>query len=351
MLALEHGRALAPLTTLRLGGPAAHFVRAQDRDVLADAVAWAAQNAQPLHVLGGGSNLVIADEGVPGLVLQIATRGTELTREGAHALVTAQAGEVWDDVVEFAVRERLAGIECLSGIPGSTGATPIQNVGAYGQEVSEVIDAVEVLERASGAVSWLRADECAFGYRDSRFKREPERFVVLAVRFRLRTDGMPNVRYAELARAIDASPPSLREVQQTVRALRASKGMLVDESFVPSAGSFFMNPIVSVDELELVIDRALARGLIRTREELPRFPAAEQRVKLAAGWLIERAGIQRGLRRGGVGVSSRHALALVHHGGGTTRELLALARELQDQVHLRFGVSLHPEPVHWPLVE
>jgi UDP-N-acetylmuramate dehydrogenase len=331
---LEQARPLAPLTTLRLGGVAAHFVAAQDRGALQEALAWAQQAQQPVCVLGGGSNLVVADQGVPGLVLQVATRGVSLAIEGKFGLLTVQAGEPWDAVVELAVSEGLAGIECLTGIPGSSGATPIQNVGAYGQEVAQVIDAVEVLERASGAIEWLPADACGFAYRDSRFKREPERYLVLAVRLRLRRDGVPSLRYPELAEAV-AENASLREVRAAVRALRASKGMLIDDGFVPSAGSFFTNPIVTREQAD-----ALAM-------DMPRFPLDDGRVKLSAGWLIEHAGVSKGLRKGAVGVSARHALALVHHGGGTTAELLALAGEVQRRVRDIFDVQLEIEPVRW----
>jgi UDP-N-acetylmuramate dehydrogenase len=327
---MEQGRSLAALTTLRLGGPAQYFVSASDRGELADALQWARAQGVELRVLGGGSNLLIADQGVPGLVVQVATRGIALSIEGKHGLLTVQAGEAWDDVVSLAIEQGLAGIECLTGIPGSTGATPIQNVGAYGQEVAGVIDSVEVLDRSTGAVRWLPASECEFAYRDSRFKRSDE--LVLAVRFRLRRDGVPTVRYPELARIVGEGA-TLHEVRAAVRALRTSKGMLIDDTFVPSAGSFFVNPVLSSE-------RAAALP------EMPKF-VVDAGVKLSAAWLIEHAGFARGTRRGGVGISDKHSLALVNHGGSAT-ELLALAGEIQRAVLDAFGVPLALEPVRWP---
>ena len=229
-LALQRDRPLAALTTLGLGGSAAHFVEAADRATLDEALAWARTNELPVGILGGGSNLVVGDAGFAGLVVRIATHGIELTRDERHATLTVQAGESWDDLVALTISEDLCGIECLSGIPGSVGATPIQNVGAYGQEISDVVLAVEVLDRSTGATSWLLASECEFGYRESRFKRDPSRFVVLAVRLKLNI-GQPQVpRYSELARtlAVRSATPTLRDIQQAVRSLRANKGMLIE---------------------------------------------------------------------------------------------------------------------------
>jgi UDP-N-acetylmuramate dehydrogenase len=349
VLKLEHDRPLAPLTTLGLGGPARHFVEVAAQDTLLEALRWAQQAGERVAVLGGGSNLVVADAGFPGLVLRMATRGMELARDGSEATLTVQAGEPWEDVVSLALDENLAGLECLTGIPGLAGATPIQNVGAYGQEVSDTLEAVEVLERATLRTSWLAARDCAFGYRDSRFKHEPERFIVLAARFRLRIAGAPTVRYPELARALGNRTASLGEVAELVRTLRGAKSMLLDpadENF-HSAGSFFMNPIVSDVEAERVRAVAVARGLVTQPGEMPSFAAGQGLVKLAAGWLIERAGITKGWRRGSVGVSTKHALALVHHGGGSTAELLDLAREISERVEAVFGVTLSIEPVRW----
>jgi UDP-N-acetylmuramate dehydrogenase len=350
-LSLERGRPLAPLTTLGLGGPARTFVEVSDRETLREALRWATDNHERVGVLGGGSNLVVADAGFPGLVLRMATRGMQLVPEGEHAQLTVQAGEPWEDVVSLALSENLAGLECLTGIPGSAGATPIQNVGAYGQEVSDTLEAVEVLSRDTLTTHWLSASECDFGYRHSRFKREPGRFVVLAARFRLLRAGAPLLTYPELVKAVAArsSTPSLSEVAEVVRTLRAGKAMLlgVDAENRHSAGSFFTNPIVSTGEAERVKQVALARGLVTRVEDVPSFAAGPGRTKLAAGWLIERAGIHKGLRRGAVGVSSKHALALVHHGGGSTGELLALADEVRARVMDMFGVALEIEPVRW----
>lgn len=348
-LAVASDVPLAPLTTLGLGGPARFFARAEDEETVLEALRWADERGVAVFVLGGGSNLVVGDAGFDGLVLQAAPRGLAFAPAGGVTLVTAGAGQPWDALVADAVARALAGIECLAGIPGLVGATPIQNVGAYGQEVSETIRAVRVLDRRTRAVTELAAEACGFGYRDSAFKHAPDRHVVLAVTFALRPGGAPALRYPELrdAMAAQAVAPTLAAVRDTVLGLRRRKSMVIDpdDENRRSAGSFFMNPVVAPEAADRVVGQALAEGLVTTAAQVPHFPVAGGRVKLAAGWLIERAGIAKGLRRGAVGVSSRHALALVHHGGGTTAALLALAREVRDTVEARFGVRLVPEPV------
>ncbi len=339
---IRDGVPLAPFTTLELGGPARHFVEAADEGAIIEALRWADSRQLPVTILGGGSNLVVSDAGFDGLVVRIATRGLRFETSGAEVTVTAAAGEPWDGLVAESVGRGLGGVECLSGIPGLVGATPIQNVGAYGQEVAETIRAVRVLERGSWQTRALSPQECGFGYRDSAFKREPGRFVVLAVTFALRPGGAPALRYRELGEALAAHPsPTLADARAAVLALRAKKSMLVipGDPNRRSAGSFFMNPILDARQADEVAGRAGDDGA-----GMPRWPASDGRVKLSAGWLIERAGVARGLRRGPVGVSSAHALALVHHGGGTTAALMALARELQESVRIRFGVTLVPEP-------
>jgi UDP-N-acetylmuramate dehydrogenase len=333
---------LAPLTTLELGGPARHLVEAAEDDTIAEALRWAEARGLPAAILGGGSNLVVADAGFDGLVVRIATRGVRFESTGGEVQVTAAAGEPWDALVAEAVGRGLGGIECLSGIPGLCGATPIQNVGAYGQEVGETIRSVRVLERRTWRTRELAPADCRFDYRDSAFKHDPDRYVVLAVTFALRPAAVPALRYRELAEALASHPhPTLAEARATVLALRRRKSMLLtpDDPNRRSAGSFFTNPLVSAGQADQVAARAGGDAA-----SMPRWPAGEGRVKLSAGWLIERAGIARGLRRGAVGVSSAHALALVHHGGGTTAALLALAREVVGAVRDRFGVSLVPEP-------
>ncbi len=300
-------------------------------------------------LLGGGSNVVVADAGVDGLVVRMALRGLSRSVAGGGARWTVAAGEPWDPVVERSVTAGLAGLECLSGIPGTAGATPIQNVGAYGQEVSEVVAGVRVLERESLEVRELAPAECAFAYRDSLFRRQPERFAVLAVAFRLAPGGPPGLRYPELQRAVADSGAgvTLATVRRVVLALRRAKSMVLEagDENRRSVGSFFVNPVLGEAEAGAVAARALAAGLVDDPSQVPRFEVGGGRVKLPAGWLIERAGLPRGTRRGPVGLSSRHALALVHHGGGTTSDLVALAREVRDRVAERFGVTLRPEPV------
>ncbi|HXU04142.1 MAG TPA: UDP-N-acetylmuramate dehydrogenase [Polyangia bacterium] len=346
-LDVRDGVPLAPLTTLELGGPARHFVEAADDTTIAEALRWADARSLPVVILGGGSNVVIGDGGWDGLVVRIATRGRRFDGSGSTVKLTAAAGEPWDDVVADTVARNLAGLECLSGIPGLVGATPIQNVGAYGQEVADCIVSVRVLERATGRVHDLAPHACEFGYRDSAFKRAPDRHVVLGVTFALRAADQPTLRYRELTDALAGTAlPSLAEVRAMVLALRRKKSMVIVDGDPNrrSVGSFFTNPIVTAGEADGVAARAVALGEIARPEVMPRWPTAGSGVKLSAGWLIEHAGIRKGRRHGAVGVSTAHALALVHHGGGSSAELLELAHEVGDAVHARFGMTLLPEP-------
>ncbi len=337
---------LAPLTTLGLGGPAQRLVTAYDEDEVVQAVLGAVRT--DVLVLGGGSNVVVADEGFPGTVVHVASHGLAARADGDDVLLTAQAGEDWDGLVAHAVAEGLAGLEPLSGIPGSVGATPVQNVGAYGTDVSHTVARVRALDRTSRRVVELTGGQCAFGYRASRFKADPERWVVLAVTYRLGRGplGVP-VRYAELARALGVAVGAqvpVADVRQAVLALRRGKGMVVDPADPDSrsAGSFFTNPVLSPD--------ALAAFSARVRErlgdvEVPGHPDADGCTKLSAAWLIQSAGFAKGSGDGRVGLSGKHVLALVNRGGGTAAELLALARRVRDGVREAFGVELVPEPV------
>ncbi len=328
---------LAPLTTLQLGGPADALVDARTEDEL---VAALTGDPAPALLLAGGSNVVIADAGVRGTVVRVATRG--VAREGDRLVV--QAGEPWDGFVAHAVAAGLAGVECLSGIPGSTGATPIQNVGAYGQEVAETIAWVRALDRRVGEVVTLDAADCGFAYRTSRFKGD-DRFAVLAVAFDLQPGGESQpIRYAELARSLGVDPGArvpLAAARAAVLGLRRGKGMVVDPADPDSrsAGSFFTNPILTAEAFEALAARAGGDG------PPPAWPEPDGRVKTSAAWLIGRAGFARGDGEGAVGISTKHTLALVNRGGGTTAELVVLARQIAAGVEAAFGVRLHPEPV------
>ena len=335
-------RDLAALTTLRLGGPAARLVETADQEQVPQIVRDAGDT---LLVLAGGSNVVVADEGWPGTVLLLRTRGVRARRgPDGRVEVTVAAGEPWDDLVARAVAEGWSGLECLSGIPGSTGATPIQNVGAYGQEVAELISSVRVYDRVKDETVALAGAECGFGYRTSRFKYA-DRWVVQEVTFRLDESARSTpIRYAELARALDVpmdGRAGLDEVRAAVLRLRADKGMVLDpaDHDTWSAGSFFTNPIVDEPAFAAFVERAAGLGTP------PAFPVPEGGFKLSAAWLIERAGFTRGYGRDGVALSSRHTLALTNRGNGTTTALLALAREIRNGVRERFGLELHPEPV------
>jgi UDP-N-acetylmuramate dehydrogenase len=331
---------LAPHTTLRLGGPADRLVEARSLREIVDAVRAVDAAGDPLLLLGGGSNVVVADEGVRGTALLI--RSTGLRSDDLHdgtVRVTAEAGEDWDGVVARSVRAGFGGLECLSGIPGSTGATPVQNVGAYGVEIADVLVDVDLYDRHAGTVRTVPAAELGLGYRASMLKHRDDA-VVLRVRFLLRTDGRSAaIRYPELARAlgveVGATVPAAA-AREAVLALRRGKGMVLDaaDHDTWSVGSFFTNPVLAAANVPDVPD-------------LPRWPAGPDRVKLPAAWLIEHAGFARGYAAPGgrVAVSGKHVLALSNRGGGTAAELLALAREVRDGVRLRFGVTLVPEPV------
>jgi UDP-N-acetylmuramate dehydrogenase len=331
---------LRDLTTLRLGGPAARYVEVADEGAVVDAVRAADRAGEPLLVMSGGSNVVVADEGFPGTVLRLATRG--VARDGAALDVAA--GEPWDPLVADCVAAGLAGVECLSGIPGSVGATPIQNVGAYGQEVAETITAVRAFDRARDTIEELEPAACGFTYRSSAFKRDPERWVVLSVRFVLEASPLSApIRYAELARALGVdlgARAPLADAREAVLRLRRGKGMVLDpdDPDTASAGSFFTNPVLD----------AAAFAQLRTRAgaEPPGWPQDDGQVKTSAAWLIERAGFRRGYGNPeGIAISSKHTLALTNRGGGTTAELVALAREIAGGVRDAFGVELTPEPV------
>jgi UDP-N-acetylmuramate dehydrogenase len=322
---------LADLTTLGVGGPIDRFVEVTDTDELVAAVRDADEAGRPLLVLGGGSNVVAPDDGWPGDVVAVRTRGIERTGDA----LTVQAGESWDELVAFTVAHGLAGMEALSGIPGSTGATPVQNVGAYGQEVAQTITAVRVYDRAEKAERTLTPDECGFAYRDSRLKRDPARFVVLDVTFELHPGELSRpVGYAELARRLGVElgqTAPLAAVRAAVIELRRGKGMVLDPADPDSrsAGSFFTNPIVP------------ARQAV---DGCPTWPAGDGLVKLSAAWLVQSAGFGRGTRQGNVGTSSRHSLALTTEPGATATELLAFAERIVTAVRERFGVTLVPEP-------
>jgi len=339
---------LAPLTTLRLGGPARRIVPATTEAELIEAVAEADASGEPLLVLAGGSNVVIADEGFPGTVVHVQTRGVDRLERRGRVELEVQAGELWDDLVAATVADGLAGIECLSGIPGSTGATPIQNVGAYGQEVATTITGVRAFDRHTGQVHELAPDQCGFGYRTSALKRSDRR-LVLSVRFTLQPGGASHpVRYAELARALDVElgervPPAV--AREAVLALRRAKGMVVDpeDPDSVSAGSFFTNPILGRADFRELERRAAER--LGDRARPPAYEEGDGRVKTSAAWLIERAGYARGLDRGPVGISTKHSLALVNRGGATTGQLVSLAREIGAAVVDMFGFALTPEPV------
>ena len=358
-LTIQENIPLAPLTTFKVGGPARYFADCHTESEVQQALNHAAEHKLPLFVLGGGSNLVIADEGWPGLVLKVSIRGVEETATG---FFRAGAGEDWDRFVAHAVRENYAGIECMSGIPGTVGGTPVQNVGAYGQEVAETIVYVRVLEIATGKIIELNKSECGFSYRSSTFNNSQRgRYIVLWVAYQLQQNGEPHIEYSDLknyfsrgeesgspsragfARDGVEDPPDLQQVRDAVREIRHAKAMLIVEGDEDcrSAGSFFKNPIVSPADADRT--QQLAQKIV-PQKALPRYPAPEGQVKLPAAWLVEQAGFHKGYGRGPVGISSKHSLAIINRGGATAKDILALKEEIQKKVLDVWGVQLQPEP-------
>jgi UDP-N-acetylmuramate dehydrogenase len=336
---------LGPFTTFGVGGPARYFTEAVTERDIRDAVDFVQTKRVPLFVLGGGSNLVVADTGFSGLVMKVALRGIEESQAQGKRLFQAGAGEEWDAFVAHAVGENCAGVECLSGIPGTVGATPVQNVGAYGQEVSETIVNLHALDLTNGVIRELTPEQCGFGYRTSVFNTtERTRFIILGVRFALELDGAPRIKYRDLQNyfADGKQEPSLAEVRKAVREIRHSKAMLIVEGDEDcrSAGSFFKNAIVNAttftDLQAIAIDRDV---------NLPSFPAGEGHVKIPAGWLVEQAGFPKGYTRGPVGISRKHALAIVNRGGAKASDIVALKNDIQRAVLDQFGIELKPEPV------
>jgi UDP-N-acetylmuramate dehydrogenase len=345
---LQENIPLSPLTTFKIGGLARYFVAAKDTSDVQEAVTWAQSHHLPLFALGGGSNLLVADAGWPGLVLKIAIPGIERSVAAdsrGKALFDVGAGESWDKFVSEAVRARCAGVECLSGIPGSVGGTPVQNVGAYGQEVSETIESVQVLDLNDGRVRTLWPADCDFGYRSSIFNTtERGRFIVLRVTYALTPEGNPRITYADLKRHFNGweISPNLAETREAVRFIRACKGMLIvpGDPDCQSAGSFFKNPVLSEEQHESLKKRAAARRLI-----VPSYPALEIRKKVSAAWLVEHSGFSKGFGFGRIGISGKHALAIVNRGGATAAEVLALKDQIQQRVEEIWAVRLEPEPV------
>ncbi len=344
---VEQNRQLAPFTTLGIGGPARWFVEAQGEDDIVEAAAWSREKGVPLFVLGGGSNLLVSDAGFNGVALHITLKGIRIQQSGAAAVervYEAAAGEDWDQFVERTVGDNCAGLECLAGIPGTVGGTPVQNVGAYGQEVSSTIAQVRAFDLDQNSFVEFSNTECGFAYRSSRFNsRDRGRYVVTSVQYRLIPNAAPTMKYADLQRAFPPdSHPSLKEVAETVRSIRQSKGMLLvdGDPDCRSAGSFFKNPIVTEDQAAAV---ATAAGA-----EPPRFFAGldhPAKVKLPAAWLIERAGFAKGYALGRAAISSKHTLALVNRGSASAAEILALAGKIRSVVADRFSIELEMEPV------
>ena len=344
-LTIRENVALAPLTTLMVGGAARFFVEATTEQEVLGALSFASKRSLPLFVLGGGSNVLISDAGFPGLVLKISLKGVLIeTEDLQNVLLTAQAGEDWDEFVRFCVERNLQGVECLSGIPGTIGGTPVQNVGAYGQEVSETIDSVRVLKRKGGKISEMSNADCGFAYRTSIFNTTHQNdFIVLAVRFRLKPGSAPKIVYKDLREFFAEEKPTLKQTREAVLKIRAAKSMVIDEKDPnsKSAGSFFKNPVVATEKLRDIESRAKNMAL----ETVPKFVVDDERVKIPAAWLIEKSGFHKGYKFGRVGLSSNHSLAIVNLGNARAQDVLDFKDEIQKRVWEKFEVELNPEPI------
>ena len=336
---------LAPLTTLKVGGPARYFAEPKTSSEIVEGVQLARRRGLAVFVLGGGSNLVVSDAGWPGLVLKVSISGIDEREQDGKVLFEVGAGEEWDKFVARAVARNCAGVECLSGIPGSVGGTPVQNVGAYGQEVAETIDSVLALDLTDGQIRELCATACGFHYRTSIFNTsERGRFIILRVTYALTLGGKPRVQYPDLKKHFAGfqSTPSLTSTREAVRRIRASKAMLItpgDED-CRSAGSFFKNPVLTADQFAALTERATAKGL-----QVPNYPALDTQKKIPAAWLVEYSGFSKGYNGGRVGISRKHALAIVNRGEATASDILGLKDHIQQRVEELWGIHLEPEPV------
>jgi UDP-N-acetylmuramate dehydrogenase len=353
-MTIQENVPLAPLTTLQVGGAARYFAEVKREDEVRGAAQFAKSRELALFVLGGGSNLVVADSGWPGLVLRIAIGGiaspntsNPATNDapGNAVLFSVGAGVNWDDFVAQAVVQNCAGVECLSGIPGSVGGTPVQNVGAYGQEVSDTIEAVRALDLDEDRIVVLPKPACGFRYRTSIFNTtERGRYVILRVNYRLKRGGAPSLKYADLQRyfAEKKTPPSLAETREAVREIRRSKGMLLvpGDDDCRSAGSFFKNPVLSEAQFKDLAERAESKGL-----EIPSYPALDAQRKVSAAWLVEHSGFSKGYAVGAAGISHKHALALINRGDAKASDIVGLKDEIQHGVQEAWGILLEPEPV------
>jgi UDP-N-acetylmuramate dehydrogenase len=351
-MTIQENVPLAPLTTLQVGGSARFFAELKREDEVREAAQFAKTRGLPLFVLGGGSNLVVADSGWPGLVLRVAIgRITTQTTDaqGTAVLFSVGAGVNWDDFVAQAVVQNCAGIECLSGIPGSVGGTPVQNVGAYGQEVADTIESVRALDLKEDRIVVLPKPACGFRYRTSIFNTtERGRYVILRVNYRLKRGGAPSLKYADLQKhfaerlAEKKTPPSLAETREAVREIRRGKGMLIvpGDDDCRSAGSFFKNPVLSEAQFKDLAERAESKGL-----EIPSYPALDAQHKVSAAWLVEHSGFSKGYAVGPAGISHKHALALINRGDAKASDIVGLKDEIQHGVQEAWGIELEPEPV------
>lgn len=339
---------LKPYTTLGIGGLARYFVVADNEEIIYKAVNWAKQENLPLFVLGGGSNLVISDSGFPGLVLHINNCGIESSFVDGKILVSVAAGETWDKFVALTVENNWGGVECMSGIPGKVGATPIQNVGAYGQEVKNTIVKVETFDRVLDKVAIFSNPECEFSYRQSIFKSSAkDRYIVTKVTFALTPEALPEITYSELQKHLSENgcvKPTLADVRKTVIFIRQKKAMVVDpkDPDSRSVGSFFVNPIVDLEIFEALQDKLRKEDCTNT---IPQFAAQPGKIKLSAAWLIEKAGLKKGYQKGNAAISSKHSLAITNQNNASAKEICALAAEIQENVKEKFNIHLEPEPI------
>ncbi|NLD61804.1 UDP-N-acetylmuramate dehydrogenase [Candidatus Sumerlaeota bacterium] len=343
---------LAPYTTIGVGGQARCLARVSSTTEIISAMQWAEEHKLPVFILGGGSNVVFSDRGYPGMVLLPTLRGVVMKHSGSQLLFSVGAGEVWDAFVLYSVRSKLGGLECLSGIPGTVGAAPVQNIGAYGHDVASVIHTVRVIDRTTMKIEDHDAEWCEFSYRSSRFKREPDRYIITNVTFALHPNQAPQITYTDLQDWFDErpqlGPPTLDTVRQAVLDVRISKGMVYDENNVYShgCGSFFVNPTLSGDDFKRVIEGAKNLSNPVEEDRIPAHPAGDGVVKVSAAWLIEAAGFKRGTRyeSTNIGLNPYHALAIINYGGGAARQIVEFMTEIQDAVKKQFGVDLTPEP-------